>query len=172
MRRAAFIDMGDQLSFEDVLFERERNLLFMLSKINNNLQALHYERTRTTATLERSTSKRTKRCLLHVRKALTNSMDWLSQIDYFITKELSEISQVLPKKKDWYKARLDSDILVADAWTSPFDIYNHYIAIYKRVSSLFTTNAGVLNEIRPCMTLVKEFYVDMQSAGEELEEIL
>jgi hypothetical protein len=78
----------------------------------------------------------------------------------------------MPKQKNWYHMKLASDHLVPDAWTTPFDIYNSYIRIYKRVSSLFTTNEGILNEIRPCMTLVKEFYVDMQSVGEELEEIL
>ena len=164
--------MGEQLSFESTLFERERNLLYTLSKLKDSLSELHYTRTRVTATLARPLSQRSKRSLQHVRKALTNSMEWLAQIDYFVTKELSEISQVKGKDKNWFNSRLESDILVPDAWTTPFDIYNSYIRIYKRVSSLFTDNERVLNEIRPCMTLVKEFYVDMQSVGEELEEIL
>jgi hypothetical protein len=164
--------MGDQLSFEDVLFEKERNLLYMTSKVNTALQSLHFERTRTTATLAHSKSPRYRQSLLHVKKSLTNSLEWLSQIIYFLTKELSEISQVAPKEKTWYHAALASDVLVIEARTTPFDIYNGYIRIYKGVSSLFTEYEGVFDEVRPCPTLIKEFYVDMQSAGEELEEIL
>ena len=164
--------MGDQLSFEGTLFEKERQLLFLTGAISNILQRLHYERTKITSTLDNAKSKRHKRALAYARTSATNSLEWLSIIQLHLANELAEIAGMSKREEDWYSRQLESDLSVPDAITTPYAIYQSYIGVYKAINKIFADNKRLISGEPPCDRLIKEFHIDMQIIGESLEEVL
>ena len=162
----------DQLSFETTLFDRERELLLLIGSLSGVLQSLYYERTKITATLNTTKSKRSVGALKFANTAATNALTWLSNLQYKLSKELFIISGMGEKSPTWYDERLNSDIFIEEAATTPYAIYHSYMTIYKHVNELFADHEDLISSITGGNTYVREFHVDMQAIGEEIEEII
>ena len=164
--------MGEQLSFESELYERERQLLFLIKEIGVLRSSLHYQRTKTVATAVHMKVDRHKEVMGRVEKKITSALEWIAQIEFQINKELSEIGTTNYKELSFFMGRISLNNLALDASTSPLDIYNHYIKIYRGLSDSFDEAEDLIKSIPACLIYIRELYVDLQEVGKELEEVL
>ena len=162
-----------QLSFEEDLYKWEGDLLVFASKLTALQRQLHYQRTMMTATMSASRSSKVVAVLNRSRRATTGSLDWLSEIQYLVGKEINSIRGLTKKELHEFKAPYDADhLIIPEEMSSPFQIYTQYLRIYKQVSQLVDHSHEITHRISSISRLIKEFYQDMQVVGEELEEIL
>jgi hypothetical protein len=164
--------MGEQLSLEEALYERERKLLYIMGEITGLLNNLHYCRTQITATITSSKAKSHVKYLTKAKKKVNNALEWLSDLDYHVSNEFADMAALKKKEKKWYKERMESDFYVDTAVSSPYAIYNLYIKVYRDAAGLFDNFSDIFEELKPCKRLTELFYEEMQSVGEELEEVL
>jgi len=162
----------EQLSFEDVLYEKERQVLFILSELKRAMRSLHYHRTQLTAYVSACGNvKKAVRYAPEVKDAMTASMTWIADLQLELSKEIPSM-----KQHDWeyFGGKIKDDglyLLDSDNY-SPFTIYDSYIRTYRELSKAMDKYPTIIDNAPLCRRRVEELWKDMQDLGESLEQML